>query len=490
MEIKEISQANGKDSISIANFTNDQQKAYKDLISFINKPYNKNDYKRALVGAAGSGKTYLVKALIKNSNLSYSTIGLSAPTHKACRVLHESIGISNVNINTLQSDLGLKLNFDVEKFDIKNPPFDPKGRIKIKDYQLYIVDEASMINKGLLTFLENICKTNCCKIIYIGDASQLCPVKEYSSSAFLGVKVCELKQIIRQGDDNPISYLLNLLRYDIKHKTFSFLEYISKFRYKYNEDNTKGYKVCSSEEFNQIVYNNFNDEELTRNVDYAKIIAYTNNCVSGWNKFVRNAIIKDADKSVITKNDLILSYTTIVNQFKECIIKNSEEYIIKDIVNYVHPRYKIRGFMVKFIAIHGGKVTSPLFIVDHKDAYSIAMYVKLSRELIQSAKQSSVKLRAQRWKDYYTFKESCLLLADIINQADDNKIEYSRDLDYGFSITSHKSQGSTVDTALVDVNDIVFDKYGRPYTNAEEINRRLYVACSRAKNKLYLKYGK
>lgn len=51
-------------------------------------------------------------------------------------------------------------------------------------------------------------------------------------------------------------------------------------------------------------------------------------------------------------------------------------------------------------------------------------------------------------------------------------------------------QGSTFDTALVDVNDIVFDKFGHPYTDAEEINRRLYVACSRCKNKLYLRYGK
>ena len=66
---------------------------------------------------------------------------------------------------------------------------------------------------------------------------------------------------------------------------------------------------------------------------------------------------------------------------------------------------------------------------------------------------------------------------------------FSRDLDYGFSVTAHKSQGSTYDTVLVDVNDIVYDKYGHPYTNAEDINRRLYVACSRCKNKLYMKFG-
>ena len=487
MSIIPINPAN-TNRASTSNFTNDQKIAYDKLIEFIDSPFDPKDYKRALTGAAGTGKTYLVKALILNSAISYSLIGLAAPTHKACRVLGESIHISGIKANTLQSDLGLRLNFDVEKFDLNNPPFDPKGKIKIGNYRLYIIDEASMINRGLCTFLERTCVTNKCKIIYIGDSSQLAPVNEKYSSAFKGTKTFALKEIVRQGEDNPVSYLLELLRYDIEHKSYNFLTHIQRFREKFNADYTKGYAVCTPEEFDKIVYNNFNDEELTRNVDYAKVIAYTNMAVSKWNKFIRNAIIADSDVSVLTKNDLIISYITIVNQFNECIIKNSEEYILRDVVNYVHPKYQLKGFMVRFTAIHGGSSTTPLFILDHKDMFTIQMYIKLSQEMIQTAKNSSVKLRAQKWREYYEFKESCLLLTNILSA--DGKILFSRDLDYGFSLTSHKSQGSTFDTTLVDVNDIVFDKYGRPYTDAEEINRRLYVSCSRSKNKLYLKYGK
>lgn len=487
MEIS-INKYNGKDPVSTLGFTNDQSKAYKELIEFINAPYNRNDYKRALVGPAGTGKTYLVKAIIKNCNLTYSLIGLSAPTHKACRVLNESINLPNVKVNTLQSDLGLRVNFDVEKFDISNPPFDPKGRIKIGDYKLYIVDESSMINRGLVMFLEKTCVTNNCKIIYIGDSSQLAPVGETYSSAFKGIKTSTLKQIVRQGEDNPISYLLELLRYDITHRTFTFLEYISKNRVKFNDDNTKGYKVCTPEEFNNVVYTNFSNEKITNDVDYVKVIGYTNTCISAWNKFIRNAIIRDSSKSIITENDLIISYTTIVNSFNEPVIKNSEEYVLKDVVNYVHPKYQLKGFMVRFIAIHGGTTTTPLFILDHTDNFTINNYVKISQQLIDIAKTTNVKIRSQKWKEYYEFKESCLLLTNVINAY--GKILYSRNLDYGFSLTAHKSQGSTFDTALVDVNDIVYDKYGSLYPNAEEINRRLYVACSRCKNKLYLKYGK
>ena len=468
-------------------FTDDQRKAYEELIEFIDKPFDAKDYKRALVGAAGTGKTYLVKALILNSTMSYSLIGLAAPTHKACRVLGESIRISGINVNTIQSDLGLRLNFDIEKFDPANPPFDPKGKIKIGNYKLYIVDESSMIPRGLCTFLEKNCFNNKCKIIYIGDSSQLAPVGEKYSSAFKGNKTCTLKEIVRQGDDNPVSQLLDILRYDIEHKSYEFLKYIQRFRSRFNDDYTKGYQVCTSREFADIVKINFSDEQLTNNVDYAKVIAYTNSTVSSWNKIIRNHIIADADKSILTKNDLIISYVTIVNQFNDCIIKNSEEYIIKDIVNFVDSTYQLKGFMVKFQAIHGGGITTPLFVVDHTDSFTIQKYVQISNSMIEAAKSARSGIKAQRWRDYYAFKENYLLLTNV--QKYDGTILYGRSLDYGFALTSHKSQGSTFDTSLVDVNDIVYDKHGQPYTDAEEVNRRLYVACSRCKHKLYLKFG-
>ena len=483
--------ASATNKVSTSNFTNDQLQAYDELMKFIDSPFDSKDYKRALIGAAGTGKTFLVRALLLNSTLSYSLIGLSAPTHKACRVLGESIHISGIKVNTIQSDLGLRLNFDIDKFDPNNPPFDPKGKIKIGNYKLYIVDEASMINSRLCIFLEKTCVSNKCKIIFIGDDSQLAPVGEKYSSAFRNIKSYSLKQIVRQGEDNPVSYLLELLRYDINNKTYKFLNYIQRFKEQFNADYTKGYQVCDANTFNQTVYNNFNDEELTRNVDYAKVISYTNLNVSSWNKFIRNSIIADSDKSILTKNDLIISYVTIVNEFNDCVIKNSEEYIINDIQNFTDSRYDkngLKGFLVKFQAIHGGDITTPLFVIDHTDSYTVQRYVQINNSMIEAAKTARANIRNEKWKSYFAFKEYCLLMVNIISP--DGKIITSRSLDYGFALTSHKSQGSTFDTALVDVNDIVFDKYGQPYADAEEVNRRLYVACSRCKNKLYLKFGR
>lgn len=489
MNITNMSVANGKDAASILGFTQDQLNAYNELLDFINKDYNESDYKRALVGPAGTGKTYLIKALIKNCNYTYSSIGLSAPTHKACRVLNESIKLPNVKVNSLQSDLGLRLNFDVDKFDINNPPFDPKGRIKICDFKIYIVDESSMINRGLQTFLEKICKTNKCKIIYIGDEYQLPPVNETYSPTLRGIKTAKLNQIVRQGNDNPVSELLPMLRYDIEHNSTTFLNYISKNKTKFNSDYTKGYCVCNQQEFEQNILVYFNDEKLTKNVDYVKIIAYTNPIVSGWNKYIRQTIIKDCDKSIITQHDLILSYSTLINQFNEAIIKNSEEYIIKDIVNYSHPIYGLKGFLVRFVAIYGGHVTTPLFIIDHTDRFTIQKYINISNELINAAKSANSKIRAQKWRDYFEFKETCLLLTPIF-KSDGKTILYNKSLDYGFSLTTHKAQGSTFDNVFVDVNNIVFDILGHLRSDLKQVNRTLYTACSRCKNKLYLRFGK
>ena len=42
-----------------SNFTKGQKDAYENLIKFIDSPFDEKDYKRALTGAAGTGKTYL-----------------------------------------------------------------------------------------------------------------------------------------------------------------------------------------------------------------------------------------------------------------------------------------------------------------------------------------------------------------------------------------------------------------------------------------------
>lgn len=464
--------------------TDDQVKACTGILEFLNKPFDVNQIAVGLCGPGGSGKTFIIKHILKLSGYANSVIGLAAPTHKAVRVLTKA---TEMKANTIQSDLGLRLNVDIDNFDINNPPFDPLAEKKIKGYKLYVVDEASMINRNLKILIERECKEHECKIIYCGDLSQLPPVNERISPCFSGIKVFTLNEIVRQDSDNPISYALRLLRYDIQHRTYKFLEYINSNRVNFNDSETQGYYVCRKKEFASLVLEGFNSDEFTSDVDTCRLICYTNKAVSSWNKYIRNNLIEDSNRSIINKNDLILCYSTMLDDFGEAIITNSEDYIIKDVVNYVNSQ-GIKGFLVKFIAIHGGKPTSPLFVVDHSDFGNVMLYYKIATDLIDSAKKADKYTRSKRWKEYYAFKEKNLLLTNILDSA--GKIVFSRDLDYGFALTSHKSQGSTFKDVYIDINDIVFHEDGRtPYANIDELLRRLYVAVSRCQNRAFIAYG-
>jgi hypothetical protein len=468
-------------------FTNDQQDAIGNIIDFIAAEFNPSKYIVGLTGAGGTGKTFITKYIITHCKYSNSVIKCTSPTHKACRVFSQAL--DGKDVDTIQSTFGLRLDLKLEDFDPKNPQFNPMAKPKLQNVKLLLIDEASMLPAKLVTFVCNKCKELQIKIIFIGDSYQLAPVNEKKSIAFdRCYEVYNLKEVVRQAANNPITNLLNLLRYDIEHKTYRFLEYLSTHAGMINyNDIGEGFSICNRVDFKNVIDTSFSNEEYTKNIDIYRIIGYTNACIAGWNNYIRNTIIKDADKNIITKNDLIMSYETIVNEFMEIVINNSEEYIINDIVNFVDDKYGFKGFLVKFQLVHGGKITRPLFIIDHRDKYTIQKYHQTISELIKTARSATGGTRVSRWRDYYNFKKNYLIAANVIDR-NGNTI-YDRDIDYGFAITAHKSQGSTYDTVFVDVNNMVYDRIGHPYANQDDLLRRLYVGCSRARKELILCYG-
>ena len=131
-----------------------------------------------------------------------------------------------------------------------------------------IIDEASMLNIKLVNWINKFCLKHEIKVMYIGDASQLFPVKEKVSYAFkVATKTYYLREVVRQGANNPISKLLDLLREDINHThSWKFLEYINLHKHEVNETGA-GFTVCGKKDFINIVNNCFSDEEYTKNID-------------------------------------------------------------------------------------------------------------------------------------------------------------------------------------------------------------------------------
>lgn len=468
-------------------FTNDQHIAVSGLTEFINDEFNSSKYIYGLVGPGGVGKTFVIKYIIRNCKYATSVIRCTAPTHKACRVFSQAL--DGIETFTIQSTFGFRINMNLADFDYKNPQFDPMASPKLENIELLIIDESSMLPAGLVQYINDVCRKRQIKLIYIGDSSQLPPVKERKSSAFdTCVKLFYLNEIVRQGVDNPILNILNMLREDIRNRTTKTISYFAKHigEMNYNEYG-EGYSIIGKTNFIQNIATKFQDEEYTHNIDKYKIIAYTNLAVTQWNNFVRKLIIDQAERGIITKNDLVMSYKTIVDEFNSVIINNSEEYIINDIVNYTDAKYNLKGYLIKFQLVNGGTVTKPLFVIDHTDKFTVLKYVQTLDELVKDARMATGAVRSKRWKEYFDFKDKYLIANNITRNG---QIIYPRDLDYGFAITSHKSQGSTYENVFVDVNDIVFDKNGQVYPDINDMLRRLYVACSRTKTDLIICYGR
>lgn len=153
------------------NFTNDQKIAVNGLSEFINNPFNEQKYIYGLVGPGGVGKTFVIKYIVRNCKYASSVIRFTAPTHKACRVFSQAL--DGIETYTIQSTFGFRINMNLADFDYKNPQFDPMAAPKLDNIELLIIDESSMLPAGLVQYINNVCRKNKIKLIYIGEIENL-----------------------------------------------------------------------------------------------------------------------------------------------------------------------------------------------------------------------------------------------------------------------------------------------------------------------------
>lgn len=450
-----------------------QQQAIEKLDNW----YHSDELECTLCGFAGTGKTHILRYFLEN--VVDKSFTITAPTHKALRVLEAQVGRKGMTLHSLH---GLKPNIDLQNFDIEAPQFDPLNPSRIQNYNLVVIDECSMINKDLFTLNHNKAIEYKVKILYVGDPLQLPPVKEQLSLTFGVVKnKIELTEIIRQEEGNPLLELFKLLRYDIVNKTNTFLHYIVKNRS--NIKNGIGYEIVPTTVFRERLIDTFKSDTFHNDIDYMRVTAYTNKAVSQWNNLIRDNIIgKDAD--IIHINDLILSYNTIVDEFKDPVILNSEDYIIHDIRSYFSDE-NIKTYAVNLKSMFDGRITPPFLIVDTKDV-SFNRYKNVLKHLYDRAAN-----RAQGgWFSYYKFKNRFLTNKTFSIDTIHGQKWISKDIDYGYAMTTHKTQGSTFQNVAIDLTDIVFTetRYGRKENDIDMRNKLIYVALSRAKDSVLIKY--
>ena len=123
--------------------TADQEIALEGLISFIQKPIEKfEDCATILYAAAGCGKTFLTRYIADKIRGKYTIAGV-APTHKARKVLEKFL--NNGSFYTIKTmTVASLLNKMRNHSYIGTKNYKGSGS-KINLYQLFIIDEASMI---------------------------------------------------------------------------------------------------------------------------------------------------------------------------------------------------------------------------------------------------------------------------------------------------------------------------------------------------------
>lgn len=152
------------------NALNDYEEAISGQIETCSQVFNKTC--SVIAGSAGTGKTTVIKAIIKAIKFTSGqteSICLLAPTGKAAdRIRHKTAEVATTIHSFLTSNNWLNFN---------NWTLKQSGGKKCDDFTTYIVDESSMIDLHLMASLLRAIDWDVVRrIIFVGDPNQLPPI--------------------------------------------------------------------------------------------------------------------------------------------------------------------------------------------------------------------------------------------------------------------------------------------------------------------------
>lgn len=428
--------------------SDDQNKALELLLDFI---FKSKEMEFSLFGKPGTGKTFLIKALINKlkTEHKFNSFLLCAPTNKAALILKSGI---NEDVITLHKLLSLSPKIDILEFDLKNLVFDFKDRSKEFYKKLIICDEASMINDDLYEHIIKKCKSDSSKIIFISDSKQLQPVKADNLSKVINVKNKFELIVNHRQSDNDLIDLIESSRNNI----------ITDFT-KYSSNNCKLF--TSAKDMMSDAISNFKMQSLLEFNQFCKVLTYTNDRVDKFNDYIHSRL---TDKEYCF-NELLTGY----DNYGDVIVK-SDDYIIKNVkkdtkvIPYVGSI--VSGYTLTLLSVNLNEIVD-VFILPRNIDQNVVREIAFQLELIRSQAIKNKKL----FKDYYIMYKSFATPFDI---EIDGRLIKAKTLDYGYAMTIHKCQSSTYDLVYYDNSSLKF-------CYNKDVKRQLqYVAMSRVKEQL------
>lgn len=395
-------------------------------------------------GGGGVGKSHLVSNLIDEVmpryhetcqlmglKPEYNDVEMTSLTNKASEVLSVFTGR---HVSTIHSFMNLKVQDDYSTGQSK---ITKTNGWKVHEGIILFIDECSMIDSPLDTIIQE--GTHRCKIVYVGDHCQMAPVMEPISPIYKPGRMAwhELTQQMRTQVPE-IQALHAQLRRTVETGVFEPIRIVPGVIDHLDDDQMQ---LMLAQTFGQ------------QTVDH-RILAYTNKRVVAYNDYIRDL---RGLPDEYTLGELLVNNSAI--RLKNSMLSVEEE--------------------VEIVSL-GTESSVPIdaetdMKIRHADLKTrmggIYKDVPLPSDRAHFAALVNHFRRLKNWPKYYELRNTY------------------PDLRQRDAATVYKAQGSTYQTAFVDLGDI------STCHNPNQVARMLYVALSRERQRIFLfgqlaqKYG-
>ena len=453
-------------------YNKEQQSAIINAVSFLKTNTDPTQY-YVIEGKAGTGKTTIAKEILKE--FEDEQIYVAAVSHKAKGVIKSSFGedTRGKKFFSIAGLLGMK---GINDNDTQTTKFQVGLKVPLLDNPpaLLVIDEASMITEDVLKKIIDINSSlsRPFQMLFLGDIGQIQPIRDEQSEFYRAHKdllnkksdifnskhKSKLITRVRQGEANPILPYADYF-WENSQKENPELN-PTQHIVRNNQITDKGSLLFSNSEAEVLssvikTVKNAVEKGLTNHV---KIVTYHVNEKTELNQKIHEALFgKDSDYS---NGDMLILNSQYDLPDVNATMENSSEIQIKSIQDTDVDEF---GVHTLYLETNGTAYTRTgneqkdcvIQVVSRND---IGLYNQKLQELASRAKrQTNRALKKQAWSDFWEYKG-----------------RYA-DVDFGYAITAHKSQGSTYDIVVVDEKDIM----GTTATSNQEKSELIYTALTR-----------